>query len=488
MSEKFENIDDLFKKELEGYAPEVPEDSWDDIALALVKAPRKRRLALFYKIAAGFALLLSTGILSHYVITSNKEKSATLTASSTQATPDKPEDKHSNNIALSHKSKPEKNNSELRIGQDSAHKERIDIPQTVQTANNIELASSHHLVYEGTSNPLTISRDDDNPQNWFIDSLPKLKKVQPILASIPSPAKEGELIQPHLSSLQNNSDLIDETEYELVAYDDTPKDRQNNWLIGGQAGPQYAYRNISSHNADKELINSYNTNEDGVYAYAGGINIEYSPANRLSIQSGIHYSKIGQQKDGEIRTVESVSNFMEKSDSPYSESKTIKYDFINSTGDIVFNNTKSNTRQNASNELDIAIYSVKNGLSSDSESSETITLSQYFEYIEIPVIARYKIVDRKFDIHFLGGLSTNILVRNAVYLEDQSDAVGYTAGVKPVNYSATAGVGFAYNMPNRINVTVEPQIKYYLNKQVSNSDVDVYPYTIGIMTGFTYSF
>jgi len=43
------------------------------------------------------------------------------------------------------------------------------------------------------------------------------------------------------------------------------------------------------------------------------------------------------------------------------------------------------------------------------------SLRQNFSYLELPVIMRYKLIDKTIDFNVIGGLSSNVLVNNAVY-------------------------------------------------------------------------
>ncbi len=48
-----------------------------------------------------------------------------------------------------------------------------------------------------------------------------------------------------------------------------------------------------------------------------------------------------------------------------------------------------------------------------------VTAVQYFDYLELPVTVKYKIIDRKLSFSFLGGVITNFLVNNGVQIETE---------------------------------------------------------------------
>jgi hypothetical protein len=115
---------------------------------------------------------------------------------------------------------------------------------------------------------------------------------------------------------------------------------------------------------------------------------------------------------------------------------------------------------------------------------------QNFDYIEIPLYVRYTLIDARFDVVMLGGLSSNVLVGNQIFVEGASgkSLVGKTNDMQTLNYSGTLGMGVKYGLSRRISLNVEPRIKYYLNSLNSNSSVTYKPYTIGIFTGLSYEF
>ena len=115
---------------------------------------------------------------------------------------------------------------------------------------------------------------------------------------------------------------------------------------------------------------------------------------------------------------------------------------------------------------------------------------QNFDYIEIPLYLRYTLIDARFDVVMLGGLSSNVLVGNQIFVDNGSgkSLVGKTKDMESLNYSGTLGLGFRYGLSKRISLNLEPRIKYYLNSLNSNSSVSYKPYTIGVFTGLSYEF
>ena len=95
---------------------------------------------------------------------------------------------------------------------------------------------------------------------------------------------------------------------------------------------------------------------------------------------------------------------------------------VNSSGQIELGTEKANS------------FLSNLGLSRESYSDASTALSstgktairegdvlQHFEYLEIPMLLRYRVVDRRVGLNLLGGLSTNFLVGSNVYFQENGN-------------------------------------------------------------------
>ena len=116
--------------------------------------------------------------------------------------------------------------------------------------------------------------------------------------------------------------------------------------------------------------------------------------------------------------------------------------------------------------------------------------SQVFNYVEIPLFARYQLIDARLDVELMGGLSTNLIVGNNVFMESNSrrELVGSTQDINTVNFSGTAGVGLIYAVGRNLSMSVEPRLSYYLNSINHSGDVNFKPWRVGVFTGLSYEF
>jgi hypothetical protein len=118
------------------------------------------------------------------------------------------------------------------------------------------------------------------------------------------------------------------------------------------------------------------------------------------------------------------------------------------------------------------------------------SFSQVFQFMEIPLFVRYRIVDSKFGVEMITGLNAGIVIGNNAYIENQYGIqnIGETQDISTLNLSGTVGVGLNYALGKHFAVAFEPRFNYYLNSINTNSSVDFRPYRLGFYTGVSYEF
>ncbi len=110
-------------------------------------------------------------------------------------------------------------------------------------------------------------------------------------------------------------------------------------MLGSEVAPLYSYRKIESDYLSKSAVQDMNKSEQGLIAYAGGLRVGYSAGRRLSVQSGLYYSRYGQQKNnGEAISMDQVA---------YTDKTNVTYLSIpNSTGTINANVNNTSRYEN----------------------------------------------------------------------------------------------------------------------------------------------
>ena len=114
-------------------------------------------------------------------------------------------------------------------------------------------------------------------------------------------------------------------------------------------------------------------------------------------------------------------------------------------------------------------------------------LNQKFGYIEFPVEVSYKLVDKKFGITLISGLSTLLLNNNEVSIvsNNKTMVLGDVNNLNKIHYSTNVGIGFKYSFWKSFEANVEPTFKYQIDTFSDNSG-GFKPYFLGIYSGISY--
>jgi Outer membrane protein beta-barrel domain len=282
-----------------------------------------------------------------------------------------------------------------------------------------------------------------------------------------------------LNTFQGNSFKI---EYPDLKYfpEEVVSKPQNRWSIAAMASPTY-YSNFNS--GSDELSKQLMASEQPVISYSGGVAFSYKISKRFSVQSGLYYSSLGQKVDG----ISSFSGFQ-----PYGSNTKGDHNFevLTSSGTVVTSNPDVFLSADGSERIHtgytIDVFDPKKASLQPVNNS----LSQNFSYLELPVVLRYKIVDKTFGINLIGGLSYNMLINNTVYttVDGNRYSVGRTEGLNPLSLSSSLGMGMEYNLSNKLSLNLEPTFRYYLNPFSVTTGSFIHPYSFGIFSGVSYKF
>jgi hypothetical protein len=469
MKEGLENMDHLFRRNLFDYSQSPPEEVWGKIEQSLAGNRKRILIPQYIKIAASIILLAGLGSISwRYLANHNKTgELASIKKVDHKQVPLKSEQTATSNSEQTNTShfdiqlkseKPSitKNNSEINTNN--------QISAMVATENTSAPADNHLLVSEvadsGTNPMMTevIAESDITqpviiePNNLIVD---KEKPINPVITN-------EMIIQQNLLAIQQDEQSIKD-DHSLV------------WSVGGEAGPQYTYRNVHINSPNNQL-SDFNETEKGLIAYAGGVHIELETSKRFSVQSGIFYSKFGQSS-----TVTYNSNPSDIGTSWFDEhsyiDETVPTEVVTSIGN----------------------YTMDKGLNQPVGATENLTTAdrrisgdQYLEFLEFPFICSYKIIDQKLDVNLSSGLWTNLLIGNKTYAVDNLNNANVTTTntISKVNYSASVAIGFEYPVARNLTMNLQPIFKYYLTPTVNSEPVTrtAHPYSFSLMTGVQYSF
>lgn len=250
---------------------------------------------------------------------------------------------------------------------------------------------------------------------------------------------------------------------ELAAENNTGK-----WSVGPSLAPVYFDATGDGSPVGPDFASN---SKSGNLNLSYGLTVAYEVAKKIKIRSGIH---------------------------------RVNYGY--STNDVVFSSTLEAVSANKIANIDytpnsetIIVQSKDNVKSTQTLTSKEIALNetpslegemlQQLGYIEVPLEINYAVLDKKFGIDLIGGISSLFLVDNSVLLEsnDLVTEMGEANNINSLNFSANVGMGLNYQFSPKIRFNVEPVFKYQLNT-FSNVSGSFQPYTIGVYSGFSFKF
>jgi hypothetical protein len=466
MSRRKNKTDQQFRDQLRHFEAVPPDQVWDGIASALHADKRKRRVLWVSRMAASIAVLLALG--TTWFLLREPPESQLVTRDTLEAG-----------------TREEKGIIKPEISDTRSEAPEISRVPNARTTSNESNNQETEVILADADIPsantdiLTDAEVHAGGQPY----LEPLKTVSPRSAKSfqTNYAVHGSMLAVtyHPSTLPGENEGID-------VFDEWGENRNashDKWGVGTQVSPIYSYRNLETSGGNASGASYYNDVENGIVSYAGGVNVHYSPLKRLSVQSGLYYSNMGMKVgNAYYATIDNRFNSMDKT-------PTIQASINNSTGVI-------ETQQG----LDYAIaanpvpqpgweLASQNVIASSQDAPEGEILQQ-FQYLELPLILRYRVIDRRLGFHFLGGLSSNFLVGNSAYYQEggNKEQIGTTGNLRPVNYSSVVGMGVDYSVSKRFHINLEPTFRYYLNSINTGSVIQSHPYTIGIFTGLLYTF
>jgi hypothetical protein len=476
MAEDKKHIDQLFKDYLSGYKAPAPKGAWERLQAEM--QPKKKRMHLIYLRLAAAAILLLIAFSAGYFWSEFKNTDNNTLVSEMpefvqeQATTESiiQNSGHQGSTAESlENSIPE--TSKKQIPKTDAGK--IESSQLAQDAVNPDIDSQKQPAVQ---NEMALSENKEilaetvfPDENTVAVTVVEAEKTEDLANQIDQGKNtlEAEKMSPemlHQLLVGNDEAFADEI------IPESNKQPSQQWSVGAQFSPVYSYRNLSGDGfstPDEQVDQDYfNDKENGLMAYAGGISLNYGFNDRLSLASGLYLSRIGQENDDVVA--------YDSPDSPY------LYNLASSGGTVTINPQKFEK---------VMVREIDN--TKDSVPGDYIvngTFVQNLDYLEVPLVLKYKMLESRFSVNLSGGLSPGILVNNRSYFSVDGEKVqtGYTENIKPVIYNSVMGLGIEYSISTKLSINLDPLFKYSLSPINSNSGIKYHPYSISWFTGITY--
>lgn len=472
MLKKTNDIDKFIARKLSDLKAKAPDDVWNNIQAGLHN-DKRRTLFFYWPWAAAIAVLLFVSLI--WLIPVHFEENLNL-AENTNKTILHEKQK---NITI--------NKASEQITQTKSTAENNDISDAVNSTGKLKQKENQAKVYINNSSNSNIV--NKTKPDHFVDHN-TISAASIDLAGIKVGSNLFHLPQRKVVSIINNINdqylkfQTREIDYEfdpviannILKKEKNEKEKNKTRLqLQGSMSPLYSFRNSVQNNNDPY----YNLGggpenssaEEALMAYSGGLTVGLKK-NRIQLSTGMYYLREGQV----------VSNFYINKVVSGPQNSTIFA--ATSLGNLRID--QNNSRIDGKLPEDIPPY--------DLLSPEAIPtgakLYQQFEFIEIPLVASYALVNKKLNISVSGGLSTNVLVGNLILFryENNKYELGPVENINTVNYNSLMGFELSYPFSKKIRFRLQPLFRYALNPLNKSYSVSYIPYSFAIYTGINYEF
>ena len=477
MLNQSKNIDQLFHDKLGEYEKTPPSFILVNIQGKLNSRKMNRRFAILKTVGIAAAIVLA--FLAGWMMTSQSENDTLMQNSITQ------QSVISNKVVPSTNTKAE-TAAALPDTIAKSVSTTSQLPVSINSTAKSSLASLVNIVPNtsdvGSDKLSTDQKIDEmvlvDTEKDFLDKLhTNFKKMTDWVVTVGKESasddkKDAEKIK--IDPLKNKN-----SEGSISIALNTPVVTKGRWSIKAEISPVFnGQAQNSSQSNDIKYSNSTQiskpqetTTENTL---SGGMVAGYNVSKRLTVKSGFVYNSIRQSTRNisivGVNPLYTVAGNGTLAATPAGQVSLEKTVGASISKDVVQNSSAQLTNPTK--------YTLSNELKQD------------IEFIEIPVQATYKLVDRKFNIGFTGGISTNILVGNKAVLSENGERIsnGETSNMRNVVYAGAVGLEIGYDITNRITLTVEPRLKQFINSLSTSKSVNYKPSQMGIVTGLTYSF
>lgn len=544
------NIERLFQKKFKDFEALPPEDSWDFIADRLHKKKKKRIIPIWFQLSGVAAsILLVGGLIWNFTaqneteqlpafentIVNGKETNNNEINSKTKFSTDESlvyDSKEKNNEKNSLESDQQNNNkskiykenllnkqnkinsgktntiityNELEKNTDSNYKRKKksnnnfkqqrfgkENPETVVISNTKKSTtkrkskfksnksnvgfeneiSTDLIVADKSSKEQQIMKNDidtffeeSTTNKTFVtnnDSINSETNNTNVLASTEIICKDSTLIAEVLKETNPLEELLKEKE--VGKNEDEKEEKRSKWAISTNASPVY-FNSLAEGSSIDEQFNSNSKNYTTTLSI--GLAGSYAINDKLSLKTGVNSINLSYNTNDVLF-----------------ESRMREVD----------NNIPTISRNaNASN----MVFSSKNGtvneISGDVENviidNNIGALKQNISYIEVPLELSYKLIDKKFGVEIIGGMSTLFLNQNNISLVTNGleMEIGRANNLNNIHFSSNVGLGFKYSFWKSFNANFQPMFKYQINTFNQNSS-NFKPYFIGLYSGISFNF
>lgn len=265
------------------------------------------------------------------------------------------------------------------------------------------------------------------------------------------------------SLAQNKKEVAEKTEEKKAAEEKDSREKKetkSKWVVSSTFSPVYMNLNGSGSALDSKFAGNSKSYQTSM---SYGVGVKYAINNKWSVRTGVN-----------------ALNF------EYNTNDITYYYSNNGAG-------LENVNENGTGTGIVIENPNPKGIAYNDDGMVTTrykgNINHRINYIEVPMELSYKILNKKFGIDVIGGVSSMFLNDNRVSLvsSESNLNVGEANNLNKLHFSTNIGLGLRYNFMKTFQANVEPMFKYQINTY--NGDAGNFkPYFMGVYSGISFSF
>lgn len=463
------NIDRFFQERFKDFEMYPNEQVWENIQTELKKERKKRKVIPFWIKFPGIAAAFLLGLFALNSLLNNNPDSQNgivvspeILKSSTESRESIIENK-SNPLEIKNSSSVVVNNTktEQKDGKESTSKNQPGIhsdKKKTQANTVVYLQKNHPSVKQETTNSTELSTkviiaETNNASNRTLEKKRLNETENTKIAA--TDAKEQSL-----NTVESPNELEEilkkkkEGKEEVVVLSS-----KNKWQITPNVAAVYLNSNSGGSAIDPKFSENQKTTDNSL---SFGVGVNYAVSKKVTLRSGINKLSLGYNTNNVMYSTGLANNNL---------------------ANIKYTSTSLIEIKNESNLNMLSLFEI------NLQKTTTGTINQKMGYYEVPLEVSYAILDKKFGINLIGGVSTLFLNQNKISLVSSETKItlGEARNLNQINFSTNVGVGFQYQIMKSFKINFEPMLKYQMNTFSSNSG-NFKPIFVGLYSGISYSF
>lgn len=481
------NLDRLFQEKFKDFDAKPNKSVWNNIQSQLKEEDDKPIIVIPFwlklsGIAASLVLML---LIGNSIYNSEKESTPIIVDS-----PKKPKNNTNNKTTSPYLPKQDvkKNNSvkkedfitnsnqsKIKSSNNNASNNlsNTNLKTSIASSNNNKNENSNQINSNLKTNTIASLNKEETPNNTETNGLMQKNNPSNTINAIQSEKFSQEtntaLAENSLDNKNTTSTLEEGTKEEnaietIIAekeeLNNEKEEDLNRWSIYANAAPVYYNSFGKGSSIDEQFMDN---NKTGEINAAYGLKVGYALNDKVKIRTGVNKLNLS-----------------------YDTNDVIVYQNIS-------NNPKAmrNVSFNQINNLDINIISGNESFLQIPNLGfvRNVSLSQRISYYEIPLEVEYNLINKKFSLNIIGGVSSFFLEDNELVSEFEGNKtkIGEANNLNNVSFSTNLGIGLYYDFSKHVQLNIEPTFKYQINAY-NNTSGDFNPYIIGLYSGLSYKF